>query len=189
MRVIYIACLLLCSIIACKSKSKKAETIEQLRLKKASIDSMITDSSLVIYVKTSGSDKLLKVESKQYPESIETTYNVLKNEDGDILYIAELPFSETSDWFQAYRSYFDEDGKLFAFQRLNNFLKSECTRGAAIEKSTSYYSSKFKRIDSVYTLTDSYNKPLVKTSCKFPYNFPFKIFKDAKSFISERGIN
>jgi hypothetical protein len=174
---------------ACKPKSGKSPGLDELKAQKQHIDSMITEKSIVILAKVEGEKRLVKVEGNKYPPNMEATYNVVKDENGKTVYIAELPFSKNSDWFIAYRSYFDNDGKIFAFQRLNNFLHSECVRGAAMEKSTNYYNRKFKLIDSTYTLTDSQKKPLDRSDCKFPYNFPYKVFKTVGEYKDERGID
>lgn len=179
----------LVSIVGCKPKSGKAPALEELKANKHSIDSMITEESIIILAKVSDEKGLIKIKDNKYPENVETTYNLVKDKDGHIVYIAELPFSKDSNWFIAYRSYFNTEGKLFAFQRLNNFLHSECVRGAAMEKSTNYYNAKFKLIDSTYTLTDSQKKPLKRSDCKFPYNLPYKVFKTVAEYKEERGID
>ncbi|WP_256011124.1 hypothetical protein [Desertivirga xinjiangensis] len=161
---------------ACANKNRNNAEAVRLKHEKYQIDSLLSDSSLVLYVKTPGKSELTQVKrGERYPKQIEASYNVLKNKDGKVVYIAELPFSPKDDWFIAYRHYFDENGRLFAFQRQNNFFKSECTRGAALENLTLFYDTNFRMLDSVYTLTDSNKKKLEPGSCKFPFNFPYTV--------------
>lgn len=174
---------------SCSNTGKgSGSTTEALKNLKAKTDQQISDKSLIVIVKVEGKKDLMKVENKHYPQNIETTYNLLKDEKGRVVYIAEMPFSKTSEWFIAYKSYFDSTGNLYAFQRLNNFLNNGCTRGAAMENLTRYYDTKFNIVDSVYTLTDTYKKPLDKTACKFPYNFPYKVIKTWNEYKGSKGL-
>ena len=164
------------------------DAVAALKKQKNKTDLLITDKSLEVYAKVKGAKEPLKVENKRYPRDIETTYNLLRDAKGRVLYIAEMPFSETSDWFIAYKSYFDTTGTLYSFQRINNFLNNGCTRGAAMENMVKYYDASFKVQDSTYTLTDTYKKPLEKGACKFPYNFPYQVFRTLKEYKESRGI-
>ncbi|MGV8879525.1 MAG: hypothetical protein ACOH2A_10885 [Sphingobacteriaceae bacterium] len=161
---------------------------EALIRKKRSVDSLITDQSLTILAKVVGKKELIIVKNRQYPAKLEVTYNLLKDGEGKIIYLAELPYSETSDWFIAYKSYFDPSGKLFAFQRLNNFMGSKCAPGAAMENLIRYYDDKAQVIDSTYTLMDTFNKPLQKDSCLFPYNFPYEVVQQLSDYKKQKGI-
>ncbi len=178
-------------ILACTNSKKNAsgsDLTEQLKEQKYNTDRQISDSSLVVLVKVKGQKDLVRVENKRYPQNIETTYNLLKDRKDRVVYLAELPYSATSEWFIAYKSYYDSTGNLYAFQRINNFLNNGCTRGAAMENMLKYYDNAFKVVDSVYTLTDTYKKPLDKGACKFPYNFPYSIFKTINEYKENRGI-
>ncbi|QEK50905.1 hypothetical protein FYC62_03890 [Pedobacter aquae] len=174
----------------------RAETIvanKELELKlkgeKASIDALAPDTnSLVLLAKLPGKHKLVRVINDQWPEEVEASYNILK-ENSQLRYFVEVPFSESGDWFIAYKSYFDSEGRLFAFQKETNFFNSECTNEAAREISLKYYDGQFQLIDSVYTLTDSNNKPLKRSSCFFPYDFPFKMYRTVEILKNELNIN
>ncbi len=159
-----------------------------LKTKKKEIDKKITPTSLIVLAKLWDEPELVKVENQQYPTGIRFTYNILKDDKGRIVYINEMPFSMKSDWFIAYKSYFDTAGNLFAFQRQNNFLKNNCTKGALLENYTRYYDSKFKVTDSIYTLTDSKLKSVQRSACTFPYNFPYKVIKTLPEYKKEKGI-
>lgn len=192
MKYYFIALAFICALFtSCsdsrQSKKENAES-EKLAQRKKDIDYLITDSTLVIMVKVKGKKELVPVVDRRYPRNIEITYNLLKDKDGKIIFISEMPYNETSDWFIAYKSYFDENGNLFAFQRLNNFLNNECTHGAAMENSIGYYNKDFLLVDSLYSLTDTYKKPLDKKACKFPYNFKYTVIKNLKEYRAAKNI-
>lgn len=178
-------------LAACRNSTRTSDAgdlADSLKKEKVKTDHLVSDSSLVVYVKVKGKKDLVKVENKRYPRNIDTTYNVLRDKGGRIIYVAELPFNPSSEWFIAYKSYFDSLGHLYAFQKVNNFLNNGCTHGAAMETLVKYYSSSFKVIDSAYTLTDTYRKPLDKTGCKFPYNFPYQVFGTVAELKASRRI-
>ncbi|TZF84581.1 hypothetical protein FW774_06230 [Pedobacter sp. BS3] len=159
----------------CRNGNQGNSQLQELKARKQVTDSLIHVKGLNVLVKVKDQDKLVPVEGKKFPANIETTYNVLKDDQGRILYVGEMPFSATQDWFIVYKSYYGTDGKLFAFQRLNNFLHSRCAPGAAMEDLTEYFDAKFNVIDSTYTLKDTYGKALQRDSCTFPYNFPYRL--------------
>ena len=137
----------------------------------------------MLFVKPTDKKDLMQLKVREhYPGKIEAAYNVLKNPEGKVIYVAEIPFSPKDDWFIAYKSYFNENGKLFAFQRLNNFFHSECTKGAALESLTRFYNDDFTVADSSYTLTDSNKKELDKEKCKFPDSFPYTVAKTLEEY-------
>jgi len=164
-------------------QSSKDNLKSQLKHQKFSIDSLATSANLLLFVKTPDKKDLQALKKGEtYPGKIEASYNVLKDSNGKIVYIAEIPFSPKDDWFIAYKSYFDKHGKLFAFQRQNNFFHSECTKGAALENLIRFYGEDFSVIDSSYTLTDSNKKQLDKATCKFPYDFPYTVVKTLEEY-------
>ncbi len=166
----------------------KTNVADALRSQKQLTDAMISDKSLEVWVKVKEKKELIRVVDRKYPKSIEVTYNVLRDSLGRYRYIAELPFSDTNDWFISYKHYFDTAGHLYAFQRINNFLKSECVRGALMENSLKLYDEHFKLVDSSYTLTDTYKKPVDAKGCKFPYNFAYDVSSSLESYRKKNAL-
>lgn len=171
-----------------QQSKEEDEELKELTALKNDIDNRMSDSTLQVLVKVKGKAELQMVRERRYPRNIETTYNLLRDTTGKVLFISEMPYNATSEWFIAYKSYFDEDGKLFAFQRQNNFLNNGCTHGAAMENSIGYYNDDFLLIDSLYTITDTYKKPLDKKACKFPYNFKYTINKTLNEYLVAKNI-
>ena len=179
-RNIILPCFFLAFFISC-SQSPKQDLAANQKDKKYSIDSLINkERRLIAMAKIKGQQAIGAMPEDE--KLVETIYNIFKDENGQIIYIAEIPKSPDDDWFIAYKSYFDENGNLFAFQRQNNFFHSECTKGAALENLVKYYNDKFEVVDSIYTLTDSYKKDLNKAGCKFPYNFPYSVYKSVAEY-------
>lgn len=168
-------------LASCSQSGNHNQTIRQKK-QKYTIDSLINkERKLIAMAKLKGQEAIVSM-SKAQTADVEIVYNVFKNQEGKIVYISEMPKSTNDDWFIAYKSYFDENGKLFAFQRQNNFFHSECTTTAALENLVKYYNDTFEVIDSTYTLTDSYKKDLQKADCKFPYNFQYKIYSSVDEY-------
>lgn len=166
----------------------KEDLINSVSLQKRQIDQKINNKTLQVWVRVKNQNKAILVENRRYPKNIDITYNIFKDEKGRMRYAAEMPTSPDNDWFIAYKSYFDTTGNIIAFQRINNFMNSGCVRGAAMESMTKLYDHTFNAIDSTYTLTDTYKKPLEKSACKFPYNFPFKITKSSKDYLLDNNL-
>lgn len=163
--------------------------IDPIRNKKL-IDSLAKDTnSLIVYAKVPNSLKLVVVKNGKFPDAVETSYNLLKDEDGKVIYIFESPYSESGDWDIAYRSYFNKDGQLFAFERKAGFFNSECTDGAAHETLIKYYTKDFSVADSIYSLTDDNKKPLEKSKCIFNYNYPYKVYPTVNTYLKANAIN
>ncbi|WP_207429266.1 hypothetical protein [Pedobacter sp. SYSU D00535] len=187
----FIVILALFSVASCtnsKVENKNTAKVDSLKQQKYRIDSLMSDESLLVFAKLKGKKEVVEIKGKRYPAGIETTYNVLKDGSGKVLYVAVLPFSESNNWFIAYKNYYDQQGNLIVFQRQNNFLKSKCTSGAALESLTKYYDQNFAVLDSTYTLTDSKKQALEAAKCEFPYNFPYKIYSSIQELKSAEGI-
>lgn len=177
--------------VSCSSSQQNKgedQELKELSARKVDIDNLMSDSTLQVLVKVKGKPELQVVKDKKYPRNIETTFNLLMDTTGRVVFISEMPYNATSEWFIAYKSYFDTDGKLFAFQRQNNFLNNGCTHGAAMENSIGYYNKDFLLVDSLYTITDTYKKPLDKKACKFPYNFKYTVNKTLDEYIAAKNI-
>lgn len=174
--------------MACTSKPVVNKELNKLKNHKNSVDSAINAGSLSLFIKLKNKPGLVPLIKGMDKKKMEAAYNIFKDKTGKMVYIAEMPYSPDDEYFIAYKNYFDEEGKLFAFERINNFFGSECAERAALEGLIKFYTNDFKMVDSVYTLTDSKNNKLEKVKCKFPYNFPYTIKPTLKTYLEERGI-
>jgi hypothetical protein len=163
-------------IIKLESNSQKAE-IDNLQSK----DKL----KLEVFVKESNKENLTLVINENWPEIIETTYNVWKNEKGNIVKIGEFPFSESGDWEIEYEHYFDQNEKTYAFERNTNFFNNLCAEGVAYEKIIEFYNLDFNKVGRNYSLTDKNKTKLKKENCEMNYDFPFEIYNILKNYLNK----
>jgi hypothetical protein len=169
----------------------KAE-IRALHTAKNLIDTAAADTDkLVVLVKVPGKKELVTVKGNTFPDDIETTFNLLKDKDGHVIYTVEIPESESGDWFISYFSYYRPDGQLFAFSREAGFFNGECkvaVEEPVHERLVKYFDKDFNLVDTVYGLKDSKGKKLKKSKCDFPYDYPYKIEKTVDEFMKDNNI-
>lgn len=168
----------------------KPDIRERLKYQKATIDTLFNrrKEKIEVLAKLVDTDELVKVSNGNFPENIETTFNIIKDSLGQVITISEFPFSESGDWNIILTHYFDKDGKTFAFERQTNFFNSICTDGVAYETKTEFYNSDFQLIDKVYRLVDEKNNNLQKESCQFPYDYDYKVLVDIDNYIRTKKI-
>jgi hypothetical protein len=162
-----------------------------LKKKKLDIDQYIPKhpKELILLAKVPKKKELVRVKNQHWPEDVEYSYNVLKDETGKIIFITQSPFSESGDWDITYSYYFNASGEIFCFERFTGFFNSGCTDDAAHETIAKYYDTKFKIVSQSYKLTDSKNKPLKKSKCVFNYDFKdYKIYKTVNDCLKSFNI-
>jgi len=166
------------------------DILERLKYQKEIIDTLFNRSKdkIIVLVKLVDNDELTTVTNGNFPENVETTFNILKDSLGQVITVSEFPFSESGDWYIVLTHYFDKDGKTFAFERQTNFFNSICTDGVAFETKTEFYDNDFQLIDKEYKLVDKENKPLQKDSCQFPYDYDYKILPDIDNYLRTNKI-
>ncbi|MGZ3755176.1 MAG: hypothetical protein ACXVAY_05750 [Mucilaginibacter sp.] len=172
-----------------KANRDQYRYINTLKAKKRHLDELGYDTNkVIVLVKVPGSQFLKTVKQGKFPEDVETTYNLLKDAEGNIVFILESPTSESGDWDIVYTNYFDKKGRLFCFERAAGFFNSGCTDEAAHETLTKYYNNKFQVIDSAYTLLDSHKKPLKKSACVFNYDYPYNVIASLAEYLKKNNI-
>jgi hypothetical protein len=166
------------------------DILERLKYQKGIIDTQFNRSKekLIVMVKLAGSDELAMVTNGQFPENVETTFNLLSDSLGQVITASEFPFNKSGDWNIILTHYFDNDGKTFAFERQTNFFNSICTNGVAYETRTAFYDGDFQLIAEEYKLVDKENKPLQKDSCQFPYEYDYKVLADIDEYSRKHKI-
>lgn len=161
---------------------------KELLQEKTTIDSLAKNTTqLLVMVKVPNNKKLVTInKGDKFPEEIETTYNIIKDKAGRIIYTVEIPYSESGDWFIAYKSYYRTTGQLFAFERQTGFFNGECSVPAEEplhERSVKYFDRHMQLIDSTYEFKDNKGKLLKKPDCVSSYNYPYTVSKSADEFI------
>jgi len=201
-RLIYIFTIFIGLLTACNSSDNKTNSssssgllpepkiLSRLKYQKQIIDTLFNHSKdkLIVLAKLTDNNEPISIQDGNFPDNVETTFNILKDSLGHILTVSEFPFSESGDWDITFTHYFDKNGKTFAFERQTNFFNSICTRGVAYETRTEFYNSDFQLIDKTYKLVDKKNKTLQKDSCQFPYDFEYKVSSGIDKYLRTNKI-
>jgi hypothetical protein len=139
------------------------------------IENQITTdkNKLIILVKVKGQADLKKVIDQNWPDDIESTYNILKNQRGQIIYLGEFPTSQSGDWTLGLKHYFGDNGKLISFEKRLSYFNEDCTDGAVIETIIELYDNDFKVIKTTKTQTDHEGRELKVKDCGHAYNWIF----------------
>jgi hypothetical protein len=146
--------------------------------------------SIIVLVKLTGQNDLVRVLNKNWPEDIETTFNIFKNRHGQIIYISEFPTSESGDWNLRLEHFFSTDGHLTAFVKDFAFFNSPCLKeGVAFEQLLELYDNDFKVIGSIKCLSDNKGNPLDEEECgNAYYTVEYDKRPTAKEFMELKGI-
>jgi hypothetical protein len=146
---------------------------DQLEREKLEIERQVTTDKdkLMILVKVKGQSDLKKVIDHNWPYDIETTYNILKSNRGQIIYLGEFPTSQSGDWTLGLKHYFGVNGKLIAFEKSLSYFNEDCTDGAVIETIIELYDNDFKVIKTTKIQTDNKGKELKVKDCGHAYNW------------------
>jgi hypothetical protein len=169
---------------------QEINTLETLKQRKIEIDTFMSQNSknITVLVKLIDQPNLFKVENDNFPEpyDIETTFNIVKNDNGKIIYACEIPQSQSGDWFVVLNYYFDDNGTTFAFEKQTNSFSSMCAE-ITYETKTEYFDENLKSIGNDYKLVGDKNKKLNKKDCDL-MDYKYKILSSANSFIKTNKI-
>jgi len=146
---------------------------DQREKEKIEIDKQVTTDKdkLIILVKVAGQTDLKKVIDQNWPDDIETTYNILKSNRGQIIYLGEFPTSQSGDWTLGLKHYFGDNGKLIAFEKSLSYFNEDCTDGAVIETIIELCDNDFKVIKTTKIQTDNKGKELKVKDCGHAYKW------------------
>jgi hypothetical protein len=146
----------------------------RILLQKKEIEEQVQSSKkdLVVFVKVKGQEIPQRVISEKWPENIESTYNIFKNDSGQVVYFGEFPKSESGDWVLELKHYFDNRGQTFSFEKRLTFFNKDCSDGPVTEILTDLYLSNFKLLEQVKSLRDNKGNPIRDSNCGDPYNWP-----------------
>lgn len=166
------------------------DQLNGLKNKKRNIDTLFAQNTdkLIALVKLVDREELTIIHNGNFPENVETTYNILKDSLGHIITVSEFPFSESGDWDITFTHYFEETGKTFAFERKTNFFNSVCTDGVAFETKTEFYNSNFKSIEKTYKLVNEKKQDLRDKNCELPYDRKHEISAYLYKYLEKNKI-
>lgn len=139
--------------------TQKREIEEQIKLNK---------KDMVVFVKVKGQPIPQRVINKQWPENIESTFNILKNNLGQVIYFAEFPKSESGDGVYEIKHFFNNKGQTISIETRLSFFNEDCGKGAITETLTDLYLNNFKLHGTVRQLRDNNDKPISGLICSNP---------------------
>jgi hypothetical protein len=162
------AIFLVLTVLSCRQST--TELIDNLEKQKLEIENQLKNekADLTTLVKIYGQTDLRKVIGKNWPDDIETTYNILKNQKGKIILIAEFPTSPSGDWILGFEHYFSDNGNLIAFEKRFSYFSGGCGEGMVNVNEIELYDNEFKIINATKTLRDQNDKDLNETQCGNP---------------------
>jgi hypothetical protein len=172
------------------SSCGQSTTIDLADKRRLQIDKQITTdkSNLIVLAKVKGQDDLLRVINENWPENIETTFNILKNQNGQIIYIGEFPTSESGDWDLELKHYFADNGRIVAFEKRLAYFNDNCGDGIVVEKQIELYDNLFKVLKTTNTLTDKSGKALSETECGNAYDWDLDKRATVKELVDLKKI-
>ena len=110
------------------------------------------NNQLIVFAKIHSKKDPVRVVNDKWPDDVDYSYNILKDSTGRVIFIAEMPYSESGDWYIEYRHYFDNSGNTIAFERITNVFDSDVKGGVIYETLINYYLPGLKLKDKIYTL-------------------------------------
>jgi hypothetical protein len=167
-----------------ETRKEHEEQARQLLLQKLHIDALTLDTitPALVFIKLPEQEMPVPVKNRQYPKKLEAIYQVCRDTEGRIVYLAESPFSQSGNWDIVYRSYYDEQGRIFAFERTAGFFNSACTSGALYQTLVKFFNQQGQVIATEQSFQDQEGKPIKDKPCDFPYNFPYEVVTDVDTY-------
>lgn len=140
-----------------------------------------------LYVQDSTKQEIIRVPNfENIPAGLIATYNIIRYKSGEIMYVAEFPYSTTGDWENIYESVFDETGKLLKFVRKSRFIEKD---NLVSEKSEYYYNSKHKLLKKTYECMDQNNKNIADDNeLEFKFRFPYNKHFTRAEWLEAHGL-
>ncbi|GAB3239151.1 hypothetical protein GCM10027346_32180 [Hymenobacter seoulensis] len=162
--------------------------VEQLLQQQAAVDryALAHPAAFLTYVQLENG-QLVKGTLDTLPATAAVVFRVLRNKQR-LLLATESPVSESGDWNLTYPHYFDQQGRTFAFKRETAFFNSGCTESVAFKTITHYYNASHREVHKTTTLVDDMGKRLHRTTCVFPYEWPYTYSKTGGGFLSRSRI-
>ncbi|MDB5126220.1 hypothetical protein [Mucilaginibacter sp.] len=195
MKTLYLFFILLIASLSGKAQSATGKvvtvdsTLTSLKSKRTAVDVYVKkhDKELLLYSKIPGRKTPVKVTMEDWPDAGEGSYNVLKDSSGRIVMIAEIPFSQSGDWYITYTHYFDENGNTYAFRKETNTFDSDVKGGVIYETLVKYYGANLKLLNKTYSLKEKSGKPIKNNGHIDVYQYKYMIYKNSAACL--KGYN
>jgi hypothetical protein len=163
----------------------------KLAAKKEAIDHYIETHTkqVIVLVKVPGNKNLLAVKNDRWPDEIEYTYDIYKNQAEKIIFIAQIPFSESGDWDIVYKHYFDEQGNTFAFCKQESIFNDDVKGSIVRAILLNYYDENFNKVSQITKLTDKDYRTIKKNKNDYDFReYKYSIYKNINECLSGYNI-
>jgi len=141
-----------------------------------------------LYIQTTADKKIQLVPNfDNVPKDLSSTFNIIRNKDGNIMYVAEFPYSEKGDWENIYENIFDDNGDLIMFVRKSSFIQNKVP---IYEKSEYFYNSEHKLVKKTYLM--KYGKGIEipqGIKVEYSYRFPYEKYKTRKKWLYAHSLD
>lgn len=146
---------------------------------------------LVILAKLHNRQKLVKMNNEDYPDNTDYIYTIVQDSTGRILAIEQSPYSESGDWYEEFKHYFDVNGKTFAFSIRNTVFDDSVKGGVAVYDVYNYYNTSFKLLAHFSQLKDVKGRSLkARKSKEFDFrNDPYHVYNNIYDCLKAYHIN
>lgn len=149
------------------------------------------ENDLIVLVKTPEKQELISVKNNQWPDDIDFTINILRDNEHRIIFIALIPYSESGDWNVKCQYYFDKQGNIYAFYKEESVFGGEDRTGDVVRSLLlKYYDSDFNLINSKNWITDTHYKKIKSNIHHFDFpDFNYRIYKNLDEFITAYNLH
>lgn len=140
------------------------------------------------YEKVGGDGTLYKVDNYNEidAKTVKSNYNVLRYEDGGIMYLVEMPNANGEPFENVYTSVYSKEGRLLRFDRKSMFLIEGLSQ--FVESSIYFFDGKGNIIEKTYSIVDLLHlKKEIdpKIAEESPGRIDYRYYLTAKEFYSE----
>lgn len=141
----------------------------------------LNQKDLIVFVKIKEESEPQRITNENWPENVESTYNILKNNSGQVIYFAEFLKREHSEGVFEIKHFFDDKEQTLVIEIRLSFFSDDCGKGPITETLTDLYLNNFKRHGTLRQLRDDKNNPINGSICSNPTKWPI----DKKGTVQE----
>jgi hypothetical protein len=144
------------------SNSANESLLRVLKIKRTLIDNyeLKHRKELITFVKLLGKTKLIRVKNENWPDDTEYIYNILKDTTGKVILTEQIPYSQSGDWYEEFKHYYNTNGSVFAFSKRETVFDDSVKGGVAILSMLRLYDVGSRLIGQSTRLTDIHEKLL-----------------------------
>jgi hypothetical protein len=121
------------------------------------------------FISIEGKKGLKKVKNEDWPDDTEYIYHVLKDASGKVILTEQMPYSQSGDWYEEFKHYYDSDGKTIAFSKRETVFDESVKDGVVMQSTLKYYDKKFNLIAQTNNLNDSKGKLIKRKAIEFNF--------------------